>query len=59
MVNIMMVKLLGQNWQYNGCVIKYKEVTMSNNDDGALWSAIIGLIAIVIILCMAFNFGLL
>lgn len=34
-------------------------MNMSNNDDGALWSAIIGLIAIAIILYMAFNFELL
>ena len=32
---------------------------MSNNDDGAFWSGLIGLIAIVIILCMANHFGLL
>lgn len=31
----------------------------NNNDDGAFWSGIVGLIAIIIILYMAYNMGIL
>ena len=32
---------------------------MSNNDDGAFWSALVGLIGIIGILLMAYNMGVL